>query len=71
MNVYFLAGQDDFLLHVAVADASALRDFVVEQLSANPQVAATQTHLIFEHVRGAVGSRTGSSAARSRRGPIP
>jgi DNA-binding Lrp family transcriptional regulator len=70
MNVYFLAGQDDFLLHVAVADPGALRDFVLEQLSANPQVAATQTHLIFEHLRGAAGTSPGSRAARSRRRQI-
>jgi DNA-binding Lrp family transcriptional regulator len=51
--VFFLAGADDFLLHVATADAIALRAFVVDQLSAYPEVALTETNLIFEHVRGA------------------
>jgi DNA-binding Lrp family transcriptional regulator len=52
VDAYFLGGQDDFMLHVAVPDVETLRTFVLEQLSANPQVAATQTNLIFEHVRG-------------------
>lgn len=51
-NVYFLAGADDFLLDVAAADSTALRDFVVDQLSSHPEVAATQTNLIFDRLRG-------------------
>jgi len=50
-DIYFLAGADDFLLHVAAADAAGLRDFVVDQLSAHPE-ALTETNLIFEHLRG-------------------
>lgn len=50
LNVYFLAGKDDFLLHVATASSADLRDFV-EILSANADVAYTETSLIFEHVR--------------------
>ena len=53
VDMYFLAGADDFLLHIAAADAGALRDFVVDQLSAHPEVALTETNLIFEHLRGA------------------
>ncbi|GGM13232.1 putative transcriptional regulator, AsnC family protein [Nakamurella endophytica] len=55
VDVYFLAGADDFLLHVATADAAALRDFVVDELSAHDEVALTETNLIFEHVRGGAG----------------
>ena len=50
LNVFFLAGKDDFLLHVAAASSPGLRDFV-ERLSANADVAYTETSLIFEHVR--------------------
>ena len=53
VNLYFLAGADDFLVQVATADAEALRAFVVEELSAHPEVASTETNLIFEHIRGA------------------
>jgi DNA-binding Lrp family transcriptional regulator len=50
LNVFFLAGKDDFLLHVAAASAEALRDFI-EALSGNADVAYTETSLIFEHIR--------------------
>lgn len=49
LDLYFLASDDDFLVHVAVPGSSALRDFVLEQLSAHPEVASTQTNIIFEH----------------------
>jgi DNA-binding Lrp family transcriptional regulator len=55
LNVFFLAGKDDFLLHVAAASTSALREFV-ETLSSNGDVSYTETSLIFEHIRAdAVG----------------
>jgi DNA-binding Lrp family transcriptional regulator len=50
LNVFFIAGKDDFLLHVAAASTAALRDFV-EALSRDPDVAYTETSLIFEHLR--------------------
>lgn len=53
MDVYFLAGTDDFLLHVAARDTEDLRKFVVDNLNADADVAGTQTSLIFEHLRGA------------------
>jgi DNA-binding Lrp family transcriptional regulator len=53
MDVYFLAGADDFILHVAARDTEDLRSFVVDNLNADADVAGTQTSLIFEHLRGA------------------
>src|SRR6201987_2605271 len=50
LNVFFLAGKDDFLLHVATSSSEDLC-VVVETLSSNPDVAYTETSLIFEHVR--------------------
>ena len=51
MNVFFLGGADDFLVHIAATGTENLRDFVVVNLSGNPDVALTETNLIFEHVR--------------------
>ena len=51
LNVFFLAGADDFQVHVAAESPDALRDFVVRNLSASKDVAMTETHLIFEHIR--------------------
>jgi len=53
LNVFFLAGKDDFLLHVAAASTEDLRKFV-EKLSSNSDVAYTETSLIFEHIRADV-----------------
>ena len=52
LNVYFLAGADDFHVHVAAKDPDDLRAFVVDNLSSAPEVALTETNLIFEHKRG-------------------
>ncbi len=49
-HVYFVAGDRDFLLHVAVEDAVALRELVADTLSLREEVAATNTSLIFDHV---------------------
>ena len=52
LNVYFLGGANDFFVHIAATGTENLRDFVVVNLSGNPDVALTETNLIFEHVRG-------------------
>lgn len=51
-QLFFLGGDDDFLVHVAVPDAVALREFVLDQLSSNPEVASTQSNVVFDHVQG-------------------
>ena len=53
IDVYFLAGADDFIIHVAARDTDDLRSFVVDNLNADVDVAGTKTSLIFEHLRGA------------------
>ncbi len=51
LNVFFLGGADDFLVHIAATGSDNLRDFVVVHLSSDPDVALTETNLIFDHVR--------------------
>ncbi|HXV92067.1 MAG TPA: Lrp/AsnC family transcriptional regulator [Pseudonocardia sp.] len=53
LDVYFVAGANDYLLHVATASTDALRWFVAEHLNRNRDVAHTETSLIFEHVPAA------------------
>jgi DNA-binding Lrp family transcriptional regulator len=48
LKVMHVAGPDDFLVHVAVADTAALRDFVLDRLTARREVASVQTYLIFD-----------------------
>ena len=52
LNVFFLAGVDDFLIHVAARSAEDLRELVVTHLSGSRDVASTETNLIFEHLGG-------------------
>ena len=61
LNVYFLAGADDFLLHVAAESTDGLRRFVVD-LSTRPAVASTETSLIFEHLRAGGVASAGAPA---------
>ena len=51
IDAYFLAGSEDYLLHVAAIDTEDLRH-LVEYLSAQEEVAGTNTSLVFDHVRG-------------------
>jgi DNA-binding Lrp family transcriptional regulator len=51
-RVYFVAGDRDFLVHVAVRDAVQLRELVSDTISLRPEVAATNTSLIFDHAPG-------------------
>lgn len=54
-RVYFLAGDRDFMVHVAVPDAGALRELVSDTLSLRPEVASTSTSLIFAQAAGPRG----------------
>jgi DNA-binding Lrp family transcriptional regulator len=56
LQLFFLGGVDDFMVHVAVADSSGLRQFVVDHLSAQPSVASTRTSIIFDYHRNAVAA---------------
>lgn len=56
IELFFLSGSDDFQIHVAVADSSALREFVVRHLSAQQTVASTRTSVIFAYQRNAVAA---------------
>ncbi|MGF2948203.1 Lrp/AsnC family transcriptional regulator [Microbacterium alcoholitolerans] len=54
LQVFHIAGADDFLVHIAVADAGALRDIVLERITVHEVVRATETQLVFE-LREGVG----------------
>lgn len=51
-QVYFVSGNSDFVVHVAVADSASLRDFVSEAISTRDEVASTNTSFIFERLDG-------------------
>jgi DNA-binding Lrp family transcriptional regulator len=49
IQVFFLGGAEDFIVHLAVANPDEVREFVLENLSNNATVASTRTNLVFEH----------------------
>lgn len=52
---FHVAGDDDYLLHVAVPSASALRDWILDKVTTNPAVAHSRTSLVFGHEPGHPG----------------
>ncbi|RFA16753.1 AsnC family transcriptional regulator [Subtercola boreus] len=50
VELFFLGGAEDFVIHVATRDSDHLREFVVSNLSAHPAVAATRTSIVFDHI---------------------
>lgn len=54
LQLFFLGGADDYLVHVAVGDSHELREFVVQHLSSHASVASTRTSIIFDYHRNAV-----------------
>ncbi|MDJ1115000.1 Lrp/AsnC family transcriptional regulator [Microbacterium dauci] len=56
IQMFFLGGSDDFLIHIAVGGSSDVRDFVVEHLSAQGSVANTRTSIIFDYHRNRVAA---------------
>ena len=51
LNIFFLGGQTDFLIHVVTTSPAQLRDFVATRLSMDPAVASTETQIVFDWVR--------------------
>lgn len=54
LQVFHVAGSSDFLVHVAVQDTQALRDIVLEHITAHRAVRQAETHIAFD-VRPGVG----------------
>ncbi|UPO77305.1 Lrp/AsnC family transcriptional regulator [Arthrobacter sp. Helios] len=49
-SIFFVTGDRDFLIHVALSDSEALRDLVAHNISVHSEVAGTNTSVIFEYV---------------------
>lgn len=51
MECYLMTGDADYLLRVVVRDAVALKDFILEKLSATPGVANIRSSFSLKHVK--------------------
>ena len=47
--IYHVAGQEDFVVHVAVRDAEHLKDLTLDEFTTRPEVARLNTALVYEH----------------------
>ena len=51
VGVFVVSGNEDFLIHVAVADNQDLYAFVIDRLTQRPEVADVRTSVVYEHIR--------------------
>jgi DNA-binding Lrp family transcriptional regulator len=51
LQLYHVAGANDFLVHVCVKDSEHLRDLAITSFTSRDEVAHLETGLIFEHAR--------------------
>ncbi|MGH3712762.1 MAG: Lrp/AsnC family transcriptional regulator [Micromonosporaceae bacterium] len=52
LAVFYVSGVRDFLVHVACADTDAVREFLLDHITSQPDVADAQTSLVFERTLG-------------------
>ena len=52
LRILHVAGEDDYLVHVAVGSSEELRDLVLEHIHVHPMVRHTETQLVFEEIPG-------------------
>ncbi|MFL6145392.1 MAG: Lrp/AsnC family transcriptional regulator [Labedaea sp.] len=54
IGVFVVTGNEDFLIHIAVADTDGLYSFVIDRLTQRREVADVRTSVVYEHLRAAV-----------------
>jgi DNA-binding Lrp family transcriptional regulator len=52
VNLWLVAGEDDYLIEVVAASPDELSDFVLDSVTSDPVVADTHTTLVFSRWRG-------------------
>lgn len=55
ISTFHVSGSVDYLIHLAVADTDALRDWVLDYLTTDPVVGHTETTLVFNRLEGNAG----------------
>jgi DNA-binding Lrp family transcriptional regulator len=51
ISLFNVAGDDDYLVHVAVADTNQLHAVVLDRVGVRPEVEQVRTSLIYRHMR--------------------
>jgi DNA-binding Lrp family transcriptional regulator len=51
IGVFVTSGNEDFIIHVAVADNDSLYAFVIDRLTQRREIADVRTSIVYEHLR--------------------
>jgi DNA-binding Lrp family transcriptional regulator len=51
VGVFVTTGNEDFLIHVAVADNESLYAFVIDRLTERAEIVDVRTSVVYEHIR--------------------
>ena len=51
VDVFYVTGSEDFLVHLAVRDQHHLREVIDNQITTRPEIGRTATSLVLEHRR--------------------
>jgi DNA-binding Lrp family transcriptional regulator len=54
LSVFVLAGGDDFIVHVAVADVQRLHDFLMDRFTSRREIVGFRTSIVYQHVDSTV-----------------
>ena len=54
VQMFYLAGAQDLVVHLVATDTGQLRDVVAERIASHAEVRHVQTHLVFEHRRAPI-----------------
>jgi DNA-binding Lrp family transcriptional regulator len=54
LSVFVLAGGDDFIVHVAVADIQRLHDFLMDRFTIRREIVGFRTSIVYQHVDSTV-----------------
>lgn len=68
VGVFVTAGNEDFIIHVAVRDNDDLYAFVIDELTQRREVADVRTSVVYQHLREHVVLPLSDRSARPRRG---
>jgi DNA-binding Lrp family transcriptional regulator len=52
VEVFYVAGGTDYLLHIAATDTTVMDDFILEYFAASPVIQHAETSLVFRHLGG-------------------
>ena len=51
LSVYVVAGDDDFLVHVAVADVDSLHAFLMDDFSQRREITRSRSAIVHQHAQ--------------------